>query len=159
LVYLAEGYVVPSGKRNHHNDDTLLYFSELLVSRMRACLERKERGELHQCVTDGFLARLDGAASDEYRFVSVPSDIWEQIQPGIQALASSVGVTVTFPRAYWTAADNTMVRFHVERRRGEDDPQRPQRPAPQKRTPREISLPLAGRVYVETDPGAGRPVP
>lgn len=150
---------MPSGKRSHHNDDTLLYFSELLVSRMRACLERKERGELHHGVTDGVLARLDGAASDEFRFVAVPRHIWEQIQPGILALASSVGVTVTHPRVYWTAVDNTMVRFHVERNIVNDDPKRGPGSALQGPTRREIGLPVPRRVFPEVDPRTRRSIP
>lgn len=106
---------MPSGKWSYRHEDTVLYFSELLVSRMRVCLERKEHSELHPCVADGLLAQLDGAASNEHRFVVLPRSVWKRIRPGVMALAHAAGVRVTYPQAYWGDPRNITVRFHAER--------------------------------------------
>jgi hypothetical protein len=105
---------MPSGKRNHHCDDTLLYFGELLMSRMRACLDRKERQEFHPLASRGIAGQLDGAASDENRFLLVPREVWERVQPAINALARTAGVAITHPEVYWSGEHTTIVRFHAE---------------------------------------------
>ena len=96
------------------------------MSRMRACLDRKERQEFHPLASRGISGQLDGAASDENRFVLVPRDVWERVQPGIDALARTAGVAITHPEVYWTGEHTTIVRFHAERPPSEAKRQRMQ---------------------------------
>lgn len=81
------------------------------MSRMRACLDRKE---IHPLASRGISGQLDGAASDENRYVLVPRDVWERVQPAINALARTAGVAITHPEVYWSSKHTTIVRFHAK---------------------------------------------
>ena len=63
------------------------------MSRMRACLDRKEREEIHPLASRGISGQLDGAASDENRFVLVPRDVWERVQPAINVSIRPFGIS------------------------------------------------------------------
>ena len=94
---------MPSGKVSHSQPDTLLYFGELLISRMRVALDRTLPVGEGQDV---------GADMDDFPFVEVPVAMWKPLKKLVIApLSKKVGLKVTFSHPFYTRVGSVRVEF------------------------------------------------
>jgi hypothetical protein len=94
---------MPSGKVSHSRPDTLLYFGELLMSRMRVALDRTLPVGEGQDV---------GADMNDFPFVEIPVAMWKPLKKlVIEPMSKKVGLKVTVSHPFYTGAGSVRVEF------------------------------------------------